>query len=182
MKVVIYRNIKGVFQSEVYKWWKSFASKLGFMLEEHAMKNTRTITVFREEEEATFMIFHSKIEPQLYLNYLRIETEDPLLVELFDRLIQRMSLSGEKHIIENSVRTSTFFKEGLMIDKELTNNRSKFELKLIKETILGFIHLSLDRMVEIQRSGNMEKITEIKETIASYQEWLNKINEEINSK
>ena len=72
-----------------------------------------------------------------------------------------MSLSGEKHIIHKSVRTSTFFNEGKVVNADLSNEISKFELLLIRETIFGFIHLSLDRMIEFQRSGNLEKVDEV---------------------
>jgi hypothetical protein len=182
MQVVIYRNIKGDFQPKAFKWWKSFASLLGFMLDEHVTKNTSTIIVYRREEAATFTIFHSESEPHLCLDYLRLEPADPQLVKLIDSLIQHMSLSGEKHIIDESVHTLTFFKEGKVVNANHSDDLSKFELLLIRETIFGFVHLSLDRMIEFQRSGNLERAAEIKETISHYQKWLNKLNEQINSK
>ena len=182
MKVVIYRNIKGKFQPKAFKWWKSFASLLGFTLDEHVTKNTSTITVYRREEAATFTIFHSESEPHLCLDYLRLEPADPQVVKLMDSLIQYMSLSGEKHIIDESVRISTFFNEGKVVNADHSDDLSKFELLLLRETIFGFVHLSLDRMVEFQRSGNLERVAEIKETISHYQKLLNKLNEQINSK
>jgi hypothetical protein len=182
VEVVIYRNIKGDFQHKAFKWWKSFASLLGFMLDEHVTKNTSTITVYRREEAATFTIFHSESESQLCLDYLRLQPADPKLVKLIDGLIQHMSLSGEKHIIDESVRTSTFFNGGKVVNADLSNDLSKFELLLIRETIFGFIHLSLDRMIEFQQSGNSERLAEVLKNISHYQKWLDKLNEQINSK
>jgi hypothetical protein len=182
VEVVIYRNIKGDFQPKAFKWWKSFASLLGFMLDEYVTKNTSTITIYRREEAATFTIFHSESESQLCLDYLRLQPADPQLVKLIDGLIQHMSLSGEKHIIDESVRTSTFFNGGKVVNADLSNDLSKFELLLIRETIFGFIHLSLDRMIEFQHSGNWEREAEVLKNISHYQKWLDKLNEEINSK
>ena len=91
------------------------------MLDEHVTKNTSTITVYRREEAATFTIFHSESEPHLCLDYLRLEPADPQLVKLIDSLIQYMSLSGEKHIIDESVRTSTFFNEGKVVNADHSN-------------------------------------------------------------
>ena len=65
---------------------------------------------------------------------------------------------------------------------DLSNDLSKFELLLIRETIFGFIHLSLDRMIEFQHSGNLEKVAEVLKNISHYQKWLDKLNEQINSK
>ena len=182
MQVVIYRNIKGNFQSQAFKWWKSFASLLGFMVDEHVTKNTNTITIYKGKEAATFTIFHAESNPHLCLDYLRLEPADPQLVKLIDSLIRDMSLSGEKHIIDESVRTCTFFNEGKVVNTDHSDEQSKFELLLIRETIFGFVHLSLDRMIEFQRSGNLEKIDEIKKNIVDYQKWLNQLTEKINSK
>jgi hypothetical protein len=182
VEVVIYRNIKGEFQPIAFKWWKSFASLLGFMLDEHVTKNTSTITVYRIDKAATFTIFHSGPEPHLCLDYLRLEPADPQLVKLIDCLIQRMSLSGEKHIIHESVRTSTFFNEGKVVNANHSDDLSKFELLLIRETIFGFVHLSLDRMIEFQHSGNLERVAEVLKNISHYQKCLDKLNEQINSK
>lgn len=182
MDVVVYRNIKGKFQSKAYKWWKSFVSLLGFSLEEHHTKNTRTITIHRKEVLAAFTIYNYNLEPVLYLDYLRLEPADPQLVKLIDCLIQNMNLSGEKHSIEESARTCTFFIEGNVQYVDHTEDLSKFDLLLLKETILGFVHLSLDYLVEFQRSDKQDKVTEIKETLSHYQKFLTKLNEQIKQK
>ncbi len=181
MKTIIYRNIKGKFQPESFKEWKSFANLLGFMLDEHSTKNTSTVTVYRGEEAATFTIFHSESESHLSLDYLRLEPADPQLVELLDHLIFQMSLSGEKYRIDEDHRITSFFHEGKVVHTNHRNILSKFELLLERETILGFVHLSLDRMIEAQRSGYLERAAEIKETISEYEELLNKLNELIDS-
>ena len=67
------------------------------------------------------------------------------------------------------------------MNADLSNDLSKFELLLIRETIFGFIHLSLDRMIEFQHSGNLEKVAEVLKNISHYQKWLDKLNEQINS-
>ncbi len=182
MEIVIYRNIEGKFQPEVFKEWQSFASLLGFMLDEHFTKNTSTITVYRREETAIFTIFHYDSEPHFCLDYLRLKPADPQLVKLMDSLIQYMSLSGEKHTIDESFRKSTFFKEGKVVNADKNNNFSKFELLLLRETILGFIHLSLDRMVEFRRTGNLKGVAEIKEIISQHHKFLTKLNEQIDPK
>src|SRR5690348_6917075 len=109
MQVVIYRNIKGDFQYEAYEWWKTFAHLQGFIIDEHNTKNTSTITVYQGETAATFTIFSSVSGPHLSLDYLRLEPVNPQLVKLIDYLIQEMNLFGEKHMIHESVRTSTFY-------------------------------------------------------------------------
>ena len=182
LKTIIYRNIKGKFRPESFKVWKSFANLLGFMLDEHITKNTSTITVYRGEEAATFTIFHSESEPHLFLDYLRLEPADPQLVKLLDHLILHMSLSGEKHKIDEANRISSFFHEGKVVNTNHRNIQSKFELLLVRETIFGFVYLSLDRMIEAQRSGYLERVAEIKETISHYEELLNKLNEQIDPK
>ena len=53
---------------------------------------------------------------------------------------------------------------------------SKFELLLIRETIFGLVHLSLDRMIEFQHLGHLEKVEEIKEIFEDYRKWLDQIN------
>lgn len=181
MKVVIYRNIKGKFQPKSFELWKSFARQLGFTLGEHVTKNTRTITVY-PREEVTFTIFRSKLEPHLCLDYLRLEPANSKVIKLIDSLIQYISLSGEKQILEESERISTFFNEGKVVNADHSYDLSKFELLLLRETIFGFVHLSLDSMVKFQRSGNLERIAEIKTTFSDYQKLLNKLNEQINSK
>ncbi len=110
--IVIYRNIKGIFEPTAFELWKSYASLFGCRLNEYTTKNNRTITVYRKEENAAFTIFHSEPEPYLYLDYLRLEPADPQLVKLIDRLIYQMSLSGEKQVIGESIRASTFFNKG----------------------------------------------------------------------
>ena len=62
-----------------------------------------------------------------------------------------------------------------------SNESSKFELLLIRETIFGLVHLSLDRMIEFQRLGHLDKVEEIKETFEDYRRWLNEITEQINN-
>lgn len=181
MQVVIYRNIKGNFQSEAYEWWKSYANLLEFMIDEHNTENTSTITVYQGETTATFTIFNSESGPHLCLDYLRLEPANPQLVKLIDYLIQDMNLSGEKHIIHESVRTYTFFEEGKVVNTVHSNESSKFELLLIRETIFGLVHLSLDRMIEFQRLGNLDKVAEIKETFDDYRKILNKLTEQINN-
>ena len=181
MQVVIYRNFKGNFQDETFKWWKSFAIQLGFIIEEHNTKNTSTVTVYQGETAATFTIFYSEPGPHLCLDYLQLKPANPLLVKLVDFLILNQKLSGEKHMIFESVRTYTFFQEGKVVK---TNNRyesSKFELLLIRETIFGLVHLSLDRMIEYQRLGHLDKVAEIKETFEDYRRWLNQITAQINT-
>lgn len=181
MKIVIYRNLNGNFQFKAFKQWKSIAGQLGFQIEEHVTKNTSTITVYRDMNTATFTIFYSKSGAQLCLDYLRLEPADPQLVKLIDRLIQEMNLSGEKHTITESVRSCTFFNKGKAVDSGHIHEQSKFELLLIRETILGFVHLSLDRMIEFQRSGNLDKVTEIKESLSDYQKYLDQLTEQINN-
>lgn len=181
MQVVIYRNIKGDFQYEAYDRWKSFANQLGFKIDEHNTKNTSTITVYQGETAATFTTFSSVSGPHLSLDYLRLEPSDPHLVELIDYLIQEMNLSGEKHMIHESVRTYTFYQEGKVVKTDHSNESSKFELLLIRETIFGLVHLSLDRMIEFQRLGQLDKVEEIKETFEDYRRWLNEITKQINN-
>ena len=182
MKTIIYRNIKGKFQPESFKVWKSFANLLGFMLDEHSTKNTSTVTVYWREEAATFTIFHSESESHLYLDYLRLEPADPQLVKLLDHLILHMSLSGERHKIDGANRITSFFHGGKVMNTAHRNILSKFELLLERETIFGFVHLALDRMIEAHRLGNLERAAEIKETISHYEELLNKLNEQIGPK
>ena len=62
-----------------------------------------------------------------------------------------------------------------------SNESSKFELLLIRETIFGLVHLSLDRMIEFQRLGHLDKVEEIKETFEDYRRWLNELTEQINN-
>ena len=181
MQVVIYRNIKGDFQYEAYDRWKSFANQLGFKIDEHNTKNTSTITVYQGETAATFTIFSSVSGPHLSLDYLRLEPVNPQLVKLIDYLIQDLNLSGEKHMIHESVRTYTLFQEGKVVKMDDSNESSKFELLLIRETIFGLVHLSLDRMIEFQRLGHLDKVEEIKETFEDYRRWLNEITEQINN-
>ena len=102
MKVVIYRNIKGKFQPKSFELWKSFARQLGFMLDEHFTKNTSTITVYPREETAIFTIFRYDSEPHLCLDYLRLKPANSKVIKLIDSLIQYISLSGEKQILEES--------------------------------------------------------------------------------
>lgn len=180
MQVVIYRNIKGNFHSEAYEWWKIFATLLGFMIDEHNTENTRTITVYQGETETSFTIFNSESGPHLCLDYLRLEPVNPQLVKLIDYLIQDMSLSGEKHTIHESVCTCTFFQDGKAVKTDHRNESSNFDLLLMKETIFGLVHLSLDRMVEFQRLGDLDKVTEIKETLEVYRNDLNKLIKKIN--
>ena len=181
MQVVIYRNIKGDFQYEAYDRWKSFANQLGFKIDEHNTKNTSTITVYQGETAATFTIFSSVSGPHLSLDYLRLEPVNPQLVKLIDSLIQEMNLFGEKHMIHESVRTSIFYQEGKVVNTNYSNESSKFELLLIRETIFGLVHLSLDRMIEYQRLGQLDKAEEIKETFEDYRRWLNELTEQINN-
>ena len=181
MQVVIYRNFKGNFQDETFKWWKSFAIQLGFIIEEHNTKNTSTVTVYQGETAATFTIFSSESGPHLCLDYLHLEPVSPQLVKLIDYLIQDLNLSGEKHMIHESVRTYTLFQEGKVVKMADCNESSKFELLLIRETIFGLVHLSLDRMIEFQRLGHLDKVEEIKETFEDYRRWLNEITEQINN-
>ena len=181
MQVVIYRNIKGDFQYEAYEWWKTFAHLQGFIIDEHNTKNTSTITVYQGETAATFTIFSSVSDPHLSLDYLRLEPVKPQLVKLIDYLIQDLNLSGEKHMIHESVRTSTFFKKGKVVKTDDCHKSSKFELLLIRETIFGLVHLSLDRMIEFQRLGHLDKVEEIKETFEDYRRWLNQLTEQINN-
>jgi hypothetical protein len=152
------------------------------MLDEHYTKNTSTLTIYRKEETAIFTIFHYDSEPHFCLDYLRLEPAAPQLVKLIDSLIQYMSLTGEKHTIDESVRKSTFFNEGKVVKTNKNDDFSKFELLLLRETIFGFIHLSLDRMVEFQRSGNLKEVAEIKENISQHHNFLTKLNEQINLK
>ena len=181
MQVVIYRNIKGDFQYEAYDRWKSFANQLGFKIDEHNTKNTSTITVYQGETAAIFTIFSSESAPQLCLDYLRLDPVSPQLVNLIDYLIEEMNLFGEKHMIHESVRTYTLFQEGKVVKMADCNKSSKFELLLIRETIFGLVHLSLDRMIEYQRLGQLDKAEEIKETFEDYRRWLNEITEQINN-
>ena len=181
MQVVIYRNIKGDFQYEAYEWWKTFAHLQGFIIDEHNTKNTNTITVYQGETAATFTIFSSVSGPHLSLDYLRLEPVNPHLVKLIDYLIQDMSLSGEKHVIHESVRTYIFYQEGKIVNTNHSNESAKFELLLIRETIFGLVHLSLDRMIKFQRLGHLDKVEEIKETFEDYRRWLNEITEQINN-
>ena len=181
MQVVIYRNIKGDFQNEAYEWWKFFANLQGFKIDEHNTKNTNTITVYKGVTAATFTIFSSVSGPHLSLDYLRLEPVNPHLVKLIDYLIQDMNLSGEKHMIHKSVRTYTLFQEGKVVKMDDRNESSKFELLLIRETIFGLVHLSLDRMIEFQRLGHLDKVGEIKETFENYRKWLNQLTEKINN-
>ena len=127
---------------------------------------------------ATFTIFSSESGPHLSLDYLRLEPVNPQLVNLIDYLIQEMNLSGEKHMIHESVRTYTLL-PGRESSKDMMicNESSKFELLLIRETIFGLVHLSLDRMIEFQRLGHLDKVEEIKETFEDYRRWLNEITE-----
>ena len=173
--------LKGIFNTKPTNRWKSFANQLGFKIDEHNTKNTSTITVYQGETAATFTIFSSVSGPHFSLDYLRLEPVNPQLVKLIDCLIQDMSLSGEKHIIHESVRTYTFFKEGKVVNANHSDESSKFELLLIRETIFGLVHLSLDRMIEFQRLGNLDKVEEIKETFEDYRRWLNKLTEQINN-
>jgi hypothetical protein len=182
VEVIIYRNIKGNFHPKAFEWWKSFTNLLGFMLDEKATKNTNTITVYQDQKVATFTIFHTEPEPHLCLNYLRLKPADPQLAKLIDSLIQHMSLSGEKHIIDESIRISTFFIEGKVVSADHNDDRSKFDLLLLRETIFGFVHLSLDRMIEFQCSGNLEGVAEIKGTLSHYKTFLIKLNEQIDTK
>ena len=181
MQVVIYRNIKGDFQYEAYELWKFFANLLGFLIEEHNTKNTSTITVYQGETAATFTIFYPESGPHLCLDYLRLKHASPQLLKLIDYLIQDLNLSGEKHMIHESVRTSTFFKEGKVVKTDDCHKSSKFELLLIRETIFGLVHLSLDRMIKFQRLGHLDKVAEIKETFEDYRRWLNQLTAEINN-
>jgi hypothetical protein len=177
VKVVIYRNIKGIFEALNFKWWKSFASLLGFTVDEHETMNTTTITVYRGERSACFTIYRSGLEHLLCLDYLRLESEDPSFVKLFDSLIHHMSLSGEKHIIDGSLRESTYFKEGKVINSDHGDSPSRFELHLLRESIFGHVHLALDELVEAQRSGDTERVKKIKETFNHYQKQLSQLNE-----
>ena len=68
------------------------------------------------------------------------------------------------------------------MNADKNNNFSKFELLLLRETILGFIHLSLDRMVEFRRTGNLKGVAEIKEIISQHHKFLTKLNEQIDPK
>ena len=128
-----------------------------------------------------FTIFSSESGPHLRLDYLRLEPVNPQLVKLIDYLIQDLNLSGEKHMIHESVRTYTLFQEGKVVKMDDRNESSKFELLLIRETIFGLVHLSLDRMIEFQRLGQLDKAEEIKETFEDYRRWLNEITEQINN-
>lgn len=182
MVVVIYQNIKGIFEPSAFELWKSYVSLFGCRLDENTTKNARTITVYRKEENAAFTIFHSETEPHIYLDFLRLEPASQQLVKLIDRLIYQMGLSGEKQIISEFVRASTFFNKGKVVKADPIDDSPKFELLLLRETIYGFIHLSLDNMIEFKRSGNLEKVEEIKETISNYQKQLTKLIEQINTK
>ena len=134
------------------------------------------------ETAATFTIFSSVSGPHLKLTYyLRLEPVNPHLVKLIDYLIQDMILSGEKHIIHESVRTSTFYQEGKVVNTNYSNESSKFELLLKRETIFGLVHSSLDRMIEFQRLGHFDKVEEMKETFEDYRRWLNELTEQINN-
>lgn len=184
MEVGIYRNIKGKFQAKSFKLWKSYAHSQKFIIDEHATKSTHTITVYQKKAKtaaATFIIFHSKPDPLLCLDYLRIEPADPQLFNLIDSLIEGMRLSGEKHIINESYRTSTIFTEGKAMNLDHFYDHSKLELLIQRETIFGCVHLSLDRMIEFQRSGNDERAASIKNTLSDYQKMLKKLNEQINA-
>ena len=79
-------------------------------------------------------------------------------------------------MIHESERTDTFYQEGKEVNTNHSNESSKFELFLIRETIFGLVHLSLDRMIEFQRLGHLDKVEEIKETF----EHLSKMAESIN--
>lgn len=181
MQVVIYRSLKGNFQSEAYEWWKIFANLLGFMIDEHHTENTSTITVYQDETTASFTIYKSESDPHLRLDYLRLEPANPNLVKLIDYLIKDMNLSGEKHIIHESVRTCIFFHKGKVVDTVHRDESSKFELLLMKETIFGHVHLSLDRMIEFKRLGQLDKVADIKEALEVYRESLNQLTEQINN-
>ena len=74
-----------------------------------------------------------------------------------------------------------FYQEGKVVNTNDSNESSKFELLLIRETIFGLVHLSLDRMIEFQRLGHLDKVEEIKETFEDYRRWLNEITEQINN-
>ena len=181
MQVVIYRNIKGDFQYEAYDRWKSFANQLGFKSMNITQKTLAPLPYIKVKTAAIFTIFSSESAPQLRLDYLRLEPVKPQLVKLIDYLIQDLNLSGEKHMIHESVRTYTFFQEGKVVKMADCNKSSKFEFLLIRETIFGLVHLSLDRMIEFQCLGHLDKVEEIKKTFEDYRRWLNEITKQINN-
>ncbi|MEC0694962.1 hypothetical protein [Bacillus atrophaeus] len=178
MKVVVFREIKGKIQTHALKSWLSLVNLLGFMLDEHETKNTKTITVYRSGDKVTFTIFHSKSEPFLYLDYIRIEPADTELVNIIDILIDKLCLSGEKHIIDDSVHLSVLFNEGKVINND-KNEFNNFENLLLRETIYGLVHLCLDRMIEYKHAGSLEKVEEMKETLSKCQKCLMIINKRI---
>lgn len=179
MKVVIYRNIKGIFESLDLNRWESFASLFGFMIDKHETINTTTITIDRREDSAFFTIYRSGKEQHLFIDYLRLESKDLLLMKLMDRLIHDIGLSGEKHLIDGSNRKSTYFKEGMVVNTKDGNQPSVFELQLLKESILGRVHLALDELIDAQRSGDTERANKIKGILIHYQKQLSELNEKI---
>ncbi|WP_428912350.1 hypothetical protein [Niallia sp. Krafla_26] len=187
MQVVIYRNIKGNFQFKAFDWWKTYANLLGFRINEHYTKHTKTVTVYKGEATATFNIFYYEYGSRLCLDYLRLEPANPQLVKLIDHLIEDMKLSGEKHTINESNRTYTYLKEGKAVNhdqnqdqnQDQNHEQSKFELLLKRETIFGFVHLALDRMIEYKRLGKLNKVAEIKENLEYYKKYLNQLTQQI---
>ncbi len=178
VKVVVFREIKGKIQTHALKSWLSLVNLLGFMLDEHETKNTKTITAYRSGDKVTFTIFRSKSEPFLYLDYIRLEPADPELVNIIDILIDKLCLSGEKHIIDDSVHLSVLFNEGKVINND-NNEFDNFESLLLRETIYGLVHLCLDRIIEYKHAGSLEKVEEMKETLSKCQKCLILINKRI---
>lgn len=180
MEVVIYRNIKGIIEDQDIEWWRSFAKKFGINVTEQSTPNTTTLTFYWNDNTVNITIYRLGNKHELSLDYLRLEPGDFPLVQLIDSVIYHMHLSGEKHINkDDDYCHSTFIIDGRVIKPDQDDFLFQFEQKLLKETIFGHIHLALDELIKAQRSGNTERVQEIKESFHHYHKKLSDINKQL---
>jgi hypothetical protein len=179
---VIYRNLKGFIKFIDFKWWKSFADRLGIIVYTKTTKNSTYFTIYRGGKSVSFTINRLGSANEIILDYMRLESEDTPLAILIDCLIYHLKLSGEKTIVKSgSIIKSTYFDKGIVVNLDYEDPVSQFELYLIKETIFGYVHLALDKLIEARRAGDLVRIKQVKESLLYYQAQLAQLNEQLQS-
>lgn len=182
MEDVIYRNIKGFIKVIDFKWWKSFANRLGIKVFTKETGSSTCFNIYRGSKSVSFTINQLESTNEILLDYMQLEHEDTPLVILIDCLIYHLKLSGEKTILKSgSIIKSTYFNKGSVVNLDYNDPLSQFELYLMKETIFGYVHLAIDEFIEARRAGDLVKIKHVKESFLYYQAKLTQLNEQLQS-
>jgi hypothetical protein len=184
LKAVIYRNIKGTVEFQNLKMLMAKAHQCGLNLEKRSNTvNTETLTLYGNNQEVNLSLYRSDKQFKIFIDYLRLEPAEFSLISFIDFLISHIRSSGEKHIIHvNSLRETIIFHEGKAENHQSAFNQlEQFELLLLKESLYGHVHLDIDKLISALRAGDSDSEKRIRESLNSYKQYLNWINEQLPS-